>query len=74
MNTYKIAVIDYGDGHWEKIIEKNLNTEGLNSLNHIAIFMKYAYLNNKLDQNFLKENPNIKTVIETNQDLRKEIL
>ena len=56
-----------------KIIEKNLNTEGLNSLNHIAIFMKYAYLNNKLDPNFLKDNPNIKTVIESNQDLRKEI-
>lgn len=70
---YYGELIDYGDGHWEKIIEKNLNTEGLNSLNHIAIFMKYAYLNNKLDQNFLKENPNIKTVIETNQDLRKEI-
>ena len=58
----EMSVLDIGKNHEAKIIRKELAVPPLSGYNHLAIFMKWAYINGMLRDEVLKEPDFIKGV------------
>lgn len=66
--------IDLGKGDEEKIKEKGLSCPPLSGVNHLAIFIKWAYYKDMLSDQLLEKEPRLKGAVEGKEDLRKVIL
>lgn len=69
--TYWGKMIDNGRGHINKVKNMNLDTEELNGLSHIAVFLRWAASKDMLSEKLLKAVPGIKELCADPQtDLR----
>ena len=74
-NHYRsMQIIDSGEDHCEKIEQKNLGCDPLAGYNHLAVFMKWAYLKGILAEDLTENSPVLADVLNDSEaDIRETL-